>query len=104
MSDPQIPLSVPNLSGSERRYLAECLDSSFVSSAGPFVSRFESEFAAKVGAPYAVACASGTAAIHVALQVAGVGSGDEVLVSDFTFVATVNPIAYLGARPTLVDA
>ena len=104
MSDAEIPLSVPNLSGSERRNLAECLDSTFVSSAGPFVPRFEAEFASKVRSPHAVACASGTAAIHVALQVAGVKPDDDVLVSDFTFVATVNPIAYLGARPVLVDA
>ena len=104
MSDASIPLSVPNLSGHERRYLQECLETNFVSSVGPFVSRFEEAFGRSVVAPHAVACASGTAAIHVALQVAGIGAGDEVLVSDFTFIATVNPILYVGARPVLVDA
>jgi dTDP-4-amino-4,6-dideoxygalactose transaminase len=104
MSDPQIPLSVPNLTGNERRYVEECLDTNFVSSVGLFVSRFEEDFTRRVKTPYAVACVSGTAAIHVGLQVAGIESGDEVLVSDFTFVATVNPIVYLGARPVLVDA
>jgi dTDP-4-amino-4,6-dideoxygalactose transaminase len=68
------------------------------------VDRFEADFAAGVGSVHAVACVSGTAALHVALKVAGVSRGDDVLVSDFTFVATVNPVAYLGARPILVDA
>jgi dTDP-4-amino-4,6-dideoxygalactose transaminase len=104
MSDPQIPLSAPNLTGNERRYLEECLETNFVSSVGPFVQRFEDAFAQSVKAPYAVACVSGTAALHVGLQIAGIGPGDDVLVSDFTFVATVNPIVYLGARPVLVDA
>lgn len=104
MSDAAIPLAVPDVSGNELRYLTECIDTGFVSSVGPFVSRFEAEFATAVGSPCAVACASGTAAIHVALRVAGVERGDEVLVSDFTFIATVNPISYLGALPILVDA
>jgi dTDP-4-amino-4,6-dideoxygalactose transaminase len=104
MSDREIPLSVPNLSGHERRYLEECLDTTFVSSVGPFVTQFEEGFVRAVGARHAVACVTGTAALHVGLQVAGVGSGDDVLVSDFTFVATVNPLTYLGARPVLIDA
>ncbi len=104
MSDPAIPLSIPNLTGNERRYVEECLETNYVSSVGPFVPRFEEAFGRSVGAPFAVACVSGTAAVHVTLQVAGVGAGDEVLVSDFTFIATVNPITYLGARPVLVDA
>lgn len=104
MSEVEIPLSEPNLTGNERQYIAECLETNFVSSIGPFVPRFEEAFGRSVDAPHAVACASGTAALHVALQVAGVGAGDEVLVSDFTFIATVNPIAYLGAAPVLVDA
>ena len=104
MSDRQIPLSVPNLSGNERRYLDECVQSTFVSSVGPFVTRFEEAFVRSVNGRLAVACASGTAALHVGLQVAGIQTGDEVFVSDFTFIATVNPITYLGARPVLVDA
>lgn len=104
MSEQRIPLSIPCLEGNAARYLQECLDTNYVSSVGPFVERFETEFAAYVGAPYAVACCNGTAALHVALKVAGVGPGDEVLVSDLTFVATINPITYLGATPVLVDA
>lgn len=104
MSDGRIPLAVPSLEGNAARYLQECLDTNFVSSVGPFVRRFEVEFASHIGTGHAVACSNGTAALHVALRIAGVGSGDDVLVSDFTFVATVNPIAYLGARPVLVDA
>lgn len=104
MSDGRIPLAVPSLEGNAAKYLQECLDTNFVSSVGPFVRRFETEFAAHLGTPHAVACSNGTAALHVALRVAGVGPGDDVMVSDFTFVATVNPISYLGARPVLVDS
>ena len=104
MSEGRIPLSVPCLEGNASRYLQECLETNFVSSVGPFVRRFETGFAGYTGAPHAVACCNGTAALHVALRVAGVGPGDDVLVSDFTFVATVNPIVYQGARPVLVDA
>jgi dTDP-4-amino-4,6-dideoxygalactose transaminase len=104
MSDRAIPLSVPNLSGNEGRYLEQCLETTFVSSVGPFVTTFEEAFVRSVDTRHAVACVSGTAALHVGLQVAGIQSGDEVFVSDFTFVATVNPLTYLGARPFLVDA
>jgi dTDP-4-amino-4,6-dideoxygalactose transaminase len=104
MSEVRIPLAIPNLGGRESEYLQECVATGFVSSVGPFVTRMEEAFAVAVGAPYAVSCASGTAALHVALQLAGVDAGDEVLVSDFTFIATVNPILYMRARPVLVDA
>ena len=104
MFDEGIPLSIPLLAGNASLYLQECIETNFVSSVGPFVSRFEKEFAAFVGLPHAVACANGTAALHVALKVAGISPGDDVLVSDFTFIATVNPISYLGGRPILVDA
>lgn len=103
-SEGRIPLSVPSIGGNAAAYLQECLDTNFVSSVGPFVERFEREFAAAVGARYAVACASGTAALHLAFLVLDVGSGDDVLVADLTFVASVNPIVYVGARPILVDA
>ena len=104
MARDTIPLSVPCLDGNAGRYLQECLETNFVSSVGPFVERFETDFAAYADTLHAVACCNGTAALHVALRVAGVGPGDDVLVSDFTFVATVNPIVYQGARPVLVDA
>ncbi len=103
-SDDRIPLAIPSIGGNAAAYLQECLDTNYVSSVGPFVGRFEQAFAAAVGARYAVACASGTAAIHLALLVLDIGPGDDVLVSDLTFVASVNPILQTGARPVLVDA
>jgi aminotransferase in exopolysaccharide biosynthesis len=100
----RIALHEPWLTGNAERYLLECLASNYVSSVGPFVTRFEEEFAAFVGARYAVATCNGTAAIHTALLVLGVGPGDDVLVSTFTFVASVNPIRYQGASPVLIDS
>lgn len=100
----RIPLSVPSIGGNAAAYLQDCLATNFVSSVGPFVERFEREFADAVGARFAVACASGTAALHLAFLVLDVGPGDDVLVADLTFIASVNPIAYTGARPILVDA
>lgn len=100
----QIPLAVPALTGNEARYVNECLETNFVSSVGPFVDRFEREFAAAVGASHAVACASGTAALHVALVVAGVQPGDTVAVPSFTFIASANAVRYIGAEPLLVDS
>jgi perosamine synthetase len=99
-----IPMSVPVLAGREWEYLRECLDSNWVSSSGPFVGRFEEVFAEHVGAAEAVAVTTGTAALHVALLVAGVQPDDEVLVSDLTFIAPTNAIRYVGAWPILVDA
>ena len=105
MSDqPTIPLCEPSLGGRAEAYLRECLESGFVSSVGPFVGRFETEFARWVGAPRAVACASGTAALHVALRMLDVGPGDEVFVSTLTFIASANPILYERATPVFVDA
>lgn len=103
-SEARIPLAVPSIGGNAARYLQECLDTNFVSSVGPFVERFEREFAAAVGARHAVAVASGTAAIHLALRVLEVGPGDEVLVPSLTFVASANPVRYVGAEVTLVDS
>ncbi|MEV5966063.1 DegT/DnrJ/EryC1/StrS family aminotransferase [Kribbella sp. NPDC051952] len=99
-----IRLSDPTFDGNEARYVNECLESGFVSSIGPFVDRFEREFAARVGATYAVACASGTAALHIALQLAGAGPSRLVAVSDFTFIASANAIRYTGADVLLVDS
>lgn len=99
-----IPNAVPFLAGNEWRYLKECLDSNWVSSVGPFVDRFEREMAAYVDAAHAVATVNGTAALHVALLVAGVGPGDEVLVPALTFVATANAVRYCGAVPVFMDS
>jgi aminotransferase in exopolysaccharide biosynthesis len=100
----RIALHEPWLIGNAERYLLECLATNYVSSVGPFVTRFEEEFAAFVGARHAVATCNGTAAIHTALCVLGVGRGDEVLASTFTFIASVNPIRYQGASAVLIDS
>lgn len=102
MSDP-IPLSIPHLNGNEGKYLRECLETNAVAAAGPFIQRFERLVADYVGAPHAVAVSSGTAAIHVALRALDVGPDDAVLVPDFTFAASVNPVIYCGALPILLD-
>ncbi|MDP3940261.1 MAG: LegC family aminotransferase [Deltaproteobacteria bacterium] len=101
---PHIPNAVPHLAGNEWKYLKECLDSNWVSSAGPFIERFEVEVARYVGAPHAVATVNGTAALHVALKAAGVEPGDEVLVPSLTFIATANAVAYCGAHPVFLDS
>jgi dTDP-4-amino-4,6-dideoxygalactose transaminase len=103
-SNNRIPLSEPYLAGNVRKYLEECIASNFVSSVGPFVSRFEEEFARLVGARHAVACASGTAALHLAMRVAGVVDGDEVFVPSLTFIASANPIRYERATAVLCDS
>ena len=99
-----VALHEPRFGGNEWAYVKECLDSTFVSSVGTFVDRFEADLAAYTGAKYAVAVVNGTAALHVALQLAGVRPGDEVLVPALTFVATANAIAYCGATPHFVDS
>ncbi len=99
-----VPLAVPNIGELERRYVLEAVESGFVSSVGPFVSEFERRFADHVGSKHAIACSTGTAAIHIGLILLGVQADDEVVCSDFTFVGSVNPIAYLAARPVFVDS
>jgi perosamine synthetase len=99
-----IPLCVPHIQGNAWTYVKECLDTNWVSSVGPFVERFERQVAAYTGAQYGVATVSGTAALHIALLVAGVQPDDEVLVSTLTFIAPVNAIRYCGAWPVFIDA
>ncbi len=99
-----IPLSEPELNGKEWQYIKDCLDSGWVSSVGGFVDRFESELATYVGRQHAVATVNGTAALHIALLVAGVQPDEEVLVSSLTFVASANAIRYAGAWPVFIDA
>jgi len=100
----RIPLSEPTLDGNELAYLTECIESNWVSSAGAFVERFERQVADYIGRPHAVAMVNGTAALHLALKVAGVAAGDEVLVSSLSFIAPANAIRHAGAWPVLVDA
>jgi perosamine synthetase len=99
-----IPLSVPEINGNAWKYVKECLDTNWVSSAGPFVDRFERMVAEYAGTRYAAAIVNGTAALHTALLIAGVEADDEVLVSTLTFIAPVNTIRYVGAWPVLIDA
>ncbi|MEM7353342.1 MAG: LegC family aminotransferase [Acidobacteriota bacterium] len=99
-----IPLSVPEIRGKEWDYVKECLDTNWVSSVGAFVDRFEAAAAEVTERRFAVATVNGTAALHVALQLAGVEPGDEVVTSTLTFIAPANAIRYCGAVPVLIDA
>ena len=99
----KIPLHEPKFIGNEKAYLNECIDTGFVSSVGKFVDKFEEQFTKIIGAKYAVATVNGTAALHIALKISGVKSGDLVITQPITFVATCNAISYLGATPVFVD-
>lgn len=98
-----VPLSVPRFIGNEKKYLAECIDTTFVSSVGKFVDRFEEDMARYTGAQKAVVCVSGTNALHMALLLVGVERNDEVLTQALTFIATCNAISYIGAYPVFID-
>ena len=98
-----VPLSVPQFIGNEKKYLNECIDTTFVSSVGKFVDRFEEDMAAYTGAKRAVVCVSGTNALHMAMMMAGVERHDEVLTQALTFIATCNAISYIGACPVFID-
>jgi len=100
----RIYLSPPHMSGLEQQYVQAAFASNWVAPLGPNVDAFEAEFGAVVGAPYALALSSGTAALHLALLHLGIGPGDEVAVSTLTFAASVNPILYVGARPVFIDS
>ena len=98
-----IPLSVPVFAGNEKKYLNECIDTTFVSSVGKFVDRFEDDIAKYTGCKRAVVCVSGTNALHISLMLAGVERGDEVLTQALTFIATCNALSYIGAEPVFID-
>jgi perosamine synthetase len=98
-----VPLHRPVFEGNERQYLVDCIDSNFVSSVGAKVSEFEQLVAEFTGAKYAIATVNGTAALHVAIELAGVKAGDEVVSQALTFIATCNAIRYAGAEPLFVD-
>ena len=98
-----IPLSVPNIKGNELKYLTQCVKTEFVSSVGKFVNLFENKISKYTGSKYAVACSSGTSALQLALRILGVKQNDEVIVPSMTFIATVNSIMYLGAKPVFMD-
>ncbi len=100
----RVYLSPPHMSRSERALLLDAFDSNWIAPLGPHVDALEEEFAATVGAEHAVALSSGTAALHLALVLLGVGPGDEVLTSTLTFAATANAVTYVGATPVLIDS
>lgn len=104
MSDrPFLPVAAPSLAGNERAYVLECLDSTWISSSGRYLDAFEAAFARFCGVSHAVAVNNGTAALHLALTTLGIGPGDEVIVPDLTYIASVNAVTYCGAKPVFVD-
>jgi perosamine synthetase len=104
MANIRIPVYAPTLGGNEKKYVNECLDSTWISSKGRFVSEFEQKFASYVGVSNATSVSNGTVALHLALVALGIGHGDEVIVPTLTYIASVNAIAYTGATPVFVDS
>jgi perosamine synthetase len=104
MTERFIPVNNPRLNGNEKSYVMDCLESSWISSVGKYVGRFEDAFADFCGVKYAVSCSNGTAALHLALLALGVEPGDEVIVPSLTFIATANAVTYCGAKPLFVDS
>lgn len=98
-----IPVNEPLLNGNEKKYLNECIDTGWISSEGPFIKRFEEEFAAKVGRKFAVAVSSGTVAIDAAITALDIKAGDEVILPTFTIISCISQIVRVGAKPVLVD-
>lgn len=101
---PRIPVYQPDLTGKEREYVLECLESTWISSKGRFIGEFESGLANFIGAPHAVSVSNGTAALHLALLALDIGPGDEVIVPTLTYIASVNAIRYVGATPVFCDS
>jgi perosamine synthetase len=99
-----IPVYQPDLSGNERQYVLECIESSWISSRGDFKERFERAFAEYVRVPFAISVTNGTAALHLALHCLGIGPGDEVIVPTLTYIASVNTIRQTGASPVFVES
>lgn len=100
----KIPVYQPSLTGNEKKYVNDCLDTTWISSKGKYVTEFESKFADYIGVKYATAVSNGTVAVHLALESLGIGSGDEVIVPTLTYIASVNAIKYTGAEPVFVDS
>jgi perosamine synthetase len=99
----RIPVAEPVLGGNELKYVTECIQTNWISSQGSFVKRFEEMLGALVGSAHVVSCSNGTAALHLALLGYGIGPGDEVIVPDLTFAATINTVIHAGATPVIVD-
>ena len=99
-----IPVNEPLLDGNEQKYLAECITTGWISSEGPFVKRFESEFAARVDRKYGIAVSNGSGALDIAIAALGIGRGDEVILPTFTIISCAAAIVRAGATPVVVDA
>lgn len=104
MTLPFIPIYMPDLSGRERDYVMECLDSTWISSKGKFIAEFEGRFSQYIGSRYATTVSNGTVALHLALVALGIGPGDEVIIPTLTYIASANAVAYTGATPVFVDS
>jgi perosamine synthetase len=98
-----LPVALPDLSGKERDYVLEAVDSTWISSTGKFVDRFENEFAQACGTKHALTCSNGTVALHLALLTLDAGAGDEVIIPSLTFISTANAVRYVGATPVFAD-
>lgn len=98
-----IPVAVPNLNGNEKKYVNDCLDSTWISSKGKYIDLFEKKFAEYCGVKHAISCCNGTVALHPPLLALGVEPGDEVIVPTLTYIATANAVSYCGAKPVFVD-
>ncbi len=99
-----IPVCEPTLGGNESKYVMDCLESNWISSAGKYIPAFEEQFAAECGCKYGIACANGTIALHLALAALDLQPGDEVILPTFTMIATINAVTYTGATPILIDS
>lgn len=104
MSGRIIPVCEPTLSGKEKEYLLDCLESNWISSAGKYIPAFEEKFAAECHCKYGIACANGTVALHLGLAALGLEPADEVILPTFTMIATINAVTYTGATPVLIDS
>jgi perosamine synthetase len=98
-----IPVALPNLEGNEVKYVTDAVLSTWISSSGKYIDQFESEFSKYIGTEFGVATSNGTTALHLALMTLGIGEGDEVIVPDLTFAATINTVLHAGATPVIVD-
>jgi perosamine synthetase len=99
-----IPVCEPTLAGNEKKYVLDCLETNWISSAGKYIPAFEEQFATECHCKYGVACANGTVALHLGLAALGLGPGDEVILPTFTMIATINAVTYTGATPVLIDS
>ena len=99
-----IPVNEPLLNGNEKKYLDQCIDTGWISSEGPFVKRFEKEFASRMGRKYGIAVTNGSSAIDVAVDALGIGPDDEVILPTFTIISCILQIMRSGAKPVLVDS